>query len=298
MELPSRSAALVVIESVLSGAFLFSSFVGNFLVIVIVFKKPRLCTTTSIYIAALATTDLLNACLPGPLFLASLITGEMPYNSAACNLGGFFMHFLMLVSVTTMGLIAINRYYCVLKPNRYKRVFSTHRSVSYLVCLWTFVAIFTWIPVIGGWAEMAFNPLMACCNCYSVYGKQFFDHRLQLLSRLKVHSAAQQSSCNTPRPWRAGNQADKYILCSGIVICGAMDAHIYRHLSVPGCHKSYPRLVGLAVPFLLQVNSAINPWIYGAMNPAFRKKFKQLLRLSSENQLENIHEEHSNEQQL
>ena len=315
MELPSRSAALVVIESVLSGAFLFSSFVGNFLVIVIVFKKPRLCTTTSIYIAALATTDLLNACIPGPLFLASLITGEMHYNSAACNLGGFFMHFLTLVSVTTMGLIAINRYYCVLKPNRYKRVFSTHRSVSYLVCLWTFVAIFTWIPVIGGWAEMAFNPLMACCNWYFFMesAEMVFTALAVILFMVNSFSIIAFSYYHVSKCIRQHNnqvathqglsvQEIKltntfFVLVLSFVVLW-MPTFTAIFLFRVAIRKSYPRLVGLAVPFLLQVNSAINPWIYGAMNPAFRKKFKQLLRLSSENQLENIHEEHSNEQQL
>lgn len=49
--------------------------------------------------------------------------------------------------------------------------------------------------------------------------------------------------------------------------------------------EMYPRLVGLAVPFFLQVNSAVNPWIYGAMNPSFRKKFVQLIKRSSGNQV-------------
>ena len=122
-ELLSRRSDLVVLESFICALLLILSLVGNVLVIVVVFKKPRLSTTTSLFIAALATTDLINAIIPGPLFLASLITGKMPYAPIACDINGFFMHFLTLASVSTMGLIAVNRYLCVLKPNRYKTIF-------------------------------------------------------------------------------------------------------------------------------------------------------------------------------
>lgn len=42
--------------------------------------------------------------------------------------------------------------------------------------------------------------------------------------------------------------------------------------------ETIPRPVALAVPYELLANSAVNPWIYGAMNPSFRKKLMSILR--------------------
>ena len=293
MELPPRSTALVVTESVLSAVFLLSSFVGNLLIIVIVFKRPRLRTTTTIYIAVLAATDLLNACIPGPLFLGSLITGVMPYNSAICELGGFFMHFLTLVSMPTMALIAINRYYCILKSNSYKKMFSVHRSVFYLASLWTFVAIFTWIPVIGGWAEMAFNPLMACCNWhfFEESAEMVFASMAVILFMINSFIIIAYSYYYVSRCIRQhNNQVSShhglsvhevnltktfYVLVLSFVVMW-MPTFTAIFLFRVAIRKTYPRLVGLSVPFMLQANSAVNPWIYGVMNPSLRRKLKQL----------------------
>ena len=294
--------SLAVLESVLSGLILVCSFIGNFLIISLVFKKPRLGTATNIYIAALAGTDFLNACIPGPLFLASLITQRMPYNSVVCNIGGFFMHFLTLVSTSSMALIAINRYYCILKPTRYKIVFSTRRSLSYLASLWTVVAIFTWIPVIGGWAEMAFNPLMACCNwrffmesaemTFTVLAivvfmiSSFFIIAVsyyhvsrcirQHNNQVATHHGLSVQEINVTKTF--------YVLVLSFVVLW-MPTFTAIFLFRVAIRETYPRLVGLAVPFFLQVSSAVNPWIYGAMNPCFRKKFIQLLKWSSVNQV-------------
>lgn len=297
-----RMLPLAVVESVLSGVILVFSFVGNFLIIVLVFKKPRLDTTTSIYIASLAVTDFLNACIPGPLFLASLITQKMPYNSVVCHIDGFFIHFLTLVSTSTMALIAISRYYCTLKPSRYRIVFSSRRSASYLVSLWTFVALFTWIPVIGGWAEMGFNPLMACCNW------RFFQKTMEMTFTLLVVivfiissfliiavSYYHVSKCirqhNNQVASHHGLSVQEinvtktfFVLVLSFVVLW-LPTFTAIFLYRVALREAYPRQVGLAVPFLLQANSAINPWIYGAMNPSFRKKLIQLVKQSSVNQV-------------
>lgn len=292
----------VVVESTLSGVILVVSFIGNFLIIVLVIKKPLFDTTTRIYIASLAVTDFLNAFITGPLFLASLITQTMPYNSVVCNIDGFLIHFLTLVSTSTMALIAVSRYFCTLKPSRYKIVFSPRRSASYLVSLWTFVALFTWIPVIGGWAEMGFNPLMACCNWRFFYKTMEMTFTLLVVivfiigsflviavsyyhvskcirqhnNQVASHQGLSVQEINVTKTF--------FILVVSFVVLWLPTftaVFLYR----VALRETYPRLVGIAVPFFFQVNSAINPWIYGAMNPSFRKKLMQLVTRSRGNQI-------------
>ena len=165
-EIPFRRGDMVVLDTLTCFLLLILSLVGNVLVIAVVFKKPGLSTTTSLFIAALATTDLINTVIPSPLFLASLVTGKMPYNSIGCDISGFFMHFLTLASVSTMGLIAINRYFCVVQPHRYKIIFPVRRSAIFLASLWVFIAVVVVFRLIVGWARMEFSPLMATCSLH------------------------------------------------------------------------------------------------------------------------------------
>ena len=289
-----RQDDLVVLESLTCTLLLILSFVGNVLVIVVAFKKPRLSTTTSLFIAALATTDLINAIIPGPVFLASLITGKMPYTSAGCDISGFFMHFLTLASVSTMGLIAVNRYFCVLKPNLYKRIFTTRRSAIFLASLWMFIAMVVVLPLIAGWASMEFSPQMASCSlhfnslasetgftvfvilsfvissfvivalCYYFVSKSLRQHRNQLNSRgLSVQEI------NLTKTF--------FVLVVSFIVLW-LPTFVVVVLFRVVLRKTLPRQLALAIPYGLLTNSAVNPWIYGAMNPSFRKKFMSILK--------------------
>lgn len=296
-QIPFRRGELVVLESLTCTLLLILSFVGNVLVIIVVFKKPRLSTTTSLFIAALATTDLINAIVPGPLFLSSLITGKMPYSSAGCDISGFFMHFLTLASVSTMGLIAVNRYFCVLKPNIYKRIFTNRHSVIFLASLWIFIGIVIVFPLIVGWASMEFSPQMASCSlhfssltsetgftvfvmvlfvvssfvivalCYYFVSKSLHQHR----SHLTSNRGLSVQEINLTKTF--------FVLVVSFIILW-LPTFVVVILFRVVLRKTLPRQLALAIPYGLLTNSAVNPWIYGAMNPSFRKKFMSILKRS------------------
>ena len=107
---PPRSTALIVVESVASIALVILAIIGNFLILVALYRNPHLRNSTNIYIAALAVTDLLNACIPGTLFASTMVMGRLMFSLTACRLSGFLVHFLTYVSMATMTLTAVNRY--------------------------------------------------------------------------------------------------------------------------------------------------------------------------------------------
>lgn len=106
---PARSTGLIVFESLVSIALIILAVIGNVLIFVALWRNPRLRNSTNVYIAALAVTDLLNACIPGTLFASTLVAGRLVVGMTACRLSGFLVHFLAYVSVTTMTLTAVNR---------------------------------------------------------------------------------------------------------------------------------------------------------------------------------------------
>lgn len=293
-EIPFRQSSSIVLESFICSILLLLALVGNVLVIVVVFKNPRLSTTTSLFIAALATTDLINVTIPGPLFLVALITGERSYTSIGCGISGFFMHFLTLASVSTMGLIAVNRYFCVLKPSRYKSIFTFRRSAFFLGALWMFIGVVIVFPLIVGWASMEFSPSMATCSlhfnsltsetgftmfvmivfvftsfvlvalCYFFVWKTLRQHRNHLAS---IRGVSVQE-LNLTKTFFV-------LVVSFIVLWLPTFVVIVLFRVVLG--ETIPRPLALAVPYELLANSAVNPWIYGATNPSFRKKLMSIL---------------------
>lgn len=304
--MPFRESGLVVVESLTCAVLLFLSLVGNILVIIVLFKKPRLGSTTSVFIAALATTDLINSIIPGPLFLASLVTGKMSFSSTLCGISGFFMHFLTIASVSTMGLIAINRYFCVLKPNHYKTIFTSRRSVVFLASLWIFIAIVVVFPLIVGWASMDFSPVMAACSlhfnslttetgftafivlsfvvssfatvalCYYFIVKALRQHRHEL-STTHGRAGLSVQEINLTKTF--------FVLVVSFIILW-LPTFVVIVLFRAVFHEALPRQLALAIPFELLANSAINPWVYGAMSPSFRKKFMSILRRSDTNRVQ------------
>lgn len=296
-QIPFRRGELVVLESLTCTLLLILSFVGNVLVIIVVFKKPRLSTTTSLFIAALATTDLINALVPGPLFLSSLITGKMPYSSAGCNISGFFMHFLTLASVSTMGLIAVNRYFCVLKPNIYKRIFTSRHSVIFLASLWIFIGIVIVFPLIVGWASMEFSPQMASCSLHfnsltSETGFTVFVMVLFVVSSFVIVALCYYFVSKSLRQHRSHLTSNRglsvqeinltktfFVLVVSFIILW-LPTFVVVILFRVVLRKTLPRQLALAIPYGLLTNSAVNPWIYGAMNPSFRKKFMSIVKRS------------------
>lgn len=295
--IPFRRSELVVLESLVCILLLILALVGNMIIIIVVFKKPRLSTTTSLFIAALATTDLINALVPGPLFLSSLVTGKMPYSSEGCDISGFFMQFLTLASVSTMDLIAVNRYFCVLKPNIYKRIFTSRNSAIFLVSLWIFIGMVIVFPLTVGWASMEFSPQMALCSLHfnsltSETGFTIFVMVSFVVSSFVIVSLSYYFVSKSLRQHRnhlsnnSGLSAQEinltrtfFVLVVSFIVLW-LPTFVVVILFRVVLRKTLPRQLALAIPYGLLANSAVNPWIYGAMNPSFRKKFLSLLKRS------------------
>ena len=91
------------------------SLTGNIMVCIAVYKNTRLRRKTSLYIIALAVSDLMSAVFVMPLTLGVLITGEWVYGRVICDCQTFFIGFVLYASTVTMGLTAFDRYMRICK---------------------------------------------------------------------------------------------------------------------------------------------------------------------------------------
>ena len=288
--LPPRSVGLVVVESSTSALLVLLGILGNSLLLVSLYRKPRLKSSTGSLIAALAMTDLLNASIPGALFWSSLTTGKMSFSRFGCQISGFFMHFLTYASIATMALTAINRYVCVLKPNVYRKAFSYNRSMLYIASLWAFVAVVVFLPIVSGSSTFAFNPVMASCimkftTANTEAGFTFFIVAFFVVLCLIIISVCYFRVSRFIRHHNMNTISQLSMQEINLTKALFVLVFTFAALWIPAflmivltrlvLKAKLPRQFVLVVPYLIYLNSALNPWIYGVMCPVVRNKMKK-----------------------
>ena len=99
-----------------------AAFIGNILVIVIVYKTPSLRTSTNYYYVNMAVSDFLASVTTWPLYFTneiitssgSLIQGSLA--TAGCKVGVFFRMVSTIVSILSLVLIAVDRFIATIFP--------------------------------------------------------------------------------------------------------------------------------------------------------------------------------------
>jgi len=163
LELPPRSVERVVLESSFWTIMATAGFLGNILVCIAFYRNPVLRKITPIYIVALAITDILNFLTNGIFVEVTLITGGWQFGDAGCFVGAFSSIFLVYASISTMSLIAINRYIRVTRPSLFQCLFATTPSILIVVCLWFMESMIVLLPFVIGRTKFFFNSGYAVC---------------------------------------------------------------------------------------------------------------------------------------
>ena len=140
-----------------------AGFLGNILVCIAFYRNPVLRKITPIYIVALAITDILNFLTNGIFVAVTLITGGWQFGDAGCFVGAFSSIFLVYASISTMSLIAINRYIRVTRPSLFQSLFATTPSIFIVVGLWFIESMIVLLPFVIGRTKFFFNSGYAVC---------------------------------------------------------------------------------------------------------------------------------------
>ncbi|EDO33255.1 predicted protein, partial [Nematostella vectensis] len=123
-------------ESVLCSIFILAALSGNSLVLWIVYKNRNLRTIPNQFVISLALADILMAAICAPPCLSVLIAGTRTFGSFVCQLQGFAIAALACVSLLTMTLVAINRYFLIVRPQTYQWLFTPRKTKAMIVMIW------------------------------------------------------------------------------------------------------------------------------------------------------------------
>ena len=172
LQLKNRSTAVQIVESFFLLLINFTSFSGNLLLGISVIKNPNLRRTVpNMYIITLAVSDFLMSLLGIPFSVASLITGKWPFNNFICQLQGFWILLMCAVSLQTLAVTAVNRYFRVVRSRAsYQRIFSLKKTKITIAILWI-MALFAPLPYVVAGHEFFFHTGKVFCahNAESLY---------------------------------------------------------------------------------------------------------------------------------
>ena len=302
LELETRAAPLVALESGIYILLAILVLLGNLLVLGTVYKSPLLRQNTSAWlITSLAVSDVTMALLCAPPTLAALVSGRWVSGFAVCQAQGYLVMWLACVSVETMALTAVDRYVRVLHPIKHRTLFSPKRVKRYIVAVWIFAGTAP-APYVAAGKVYVFHP-----------GKMFcvHDHLLSAASYViyaHVTVALVVLTCCYIQVWR-GFRANAirlkdvrslpergaritrqdvamtrtlFVTVLGFLFCWT-PILVMDLIAMARGMWSFKRWSFVMYCDLGLLSSCLNPIIYGAMNKMFRSEYKNLFAKTTSN---------------
>ncbi|XP_078371551.1 histamine H2 receptor-like [Oculina patagonica] len=296
----TRSLPAVIVHTVILAATTLLSLTGNSFVCLAFYRKRRLRTITNFYVLSLAVADIMVAAFVFPFRTIASGARSWPFSNKLCQSCGFLVIPWATVSLWTLALTSINRYFCVVKPQRYSVYFTKKKTILSILSIWIFqllvsATFYSAAPSVYRWhpnrlfckdnyrdqnTEMVTQIIFTCFIFLSMllvlfgYGRVY--HVVRQHNRVIVPSL--QNAANSQGSIRAQEIKTCRVLFAavfGFCISWIPSTTVIflesaLKISIPSVAQSIPVLFA-------SISAWINPVIYGVMNRAMRKEFQNIL---------------------
>ena len=299
VELATRTKALELTEAVLLAAINVVALFGNLLTCYAVHRNQRLRTLSNVFVIALSVSDILMSTVCMPFSVVTLFHGRWMFGEKFCRFEGFSVLTFGLVSIGTMGLIAVSRYYCVVKPEKYTVLFKKQRAFLYIAIVWWAVLVGSLPPIFIKNGKFEFQPGKALCSytfesniAYTVFLECVYvatPLTIITICYTKVFRAVSRSNQvfsqeNNLHQLRANVEEAKVTKTLAAVVVGFtccwLPVSVMDNIDAAHGEHTLPRQAYLTYAFLIYLSTTINPFIYGATNRQFRREYKAILKMT------------------
>ena len=298
----------VIVEASILVAICTASILGNTTLFFIFLRRKNLRTISNGFLLNLAFADLLVSVLNMPITVITIIKQQWIFGETACVFLGFTTMLSFVSSVMSLAMIAINRYYYVVRWRTYPAIFTRRKSAMFGATVWLISSSIS-LPPLFGWAEYRYIPGKSYCFVFwpsDVYYMYFmlticffgpltamslsYYHILQFTretkrrvnehrDNLKPSTGTEQENDRHKKRFRMTPEEIKItntllIVDACFMICWAPFA-ITMFIDVYYPHP-LPRAIDIATLLLGYANSMCNPLVYGVRNRAFRKELHLL----------------------
>lgn len=307
--LETRSTGVVIVESAFFLLITFASLFGNFLLCVVLFKNFSFQSLTNILILALSLADILMGAVCMPLTCGTLIHGKWTYGDFSCQIQCFFIYFLAFASLQTIVVTSLNRFYRVVKPTKYRRIFTVKKTIGTLIALWLSSALILTVPLATGALGATFNPAKAACvifkkdaamehksypailrglllllfaiipsvvifTCYFKIFRAVGEHFTRVAPILNSRNRRLKARINL-REMRTTLTLFAVVVMFVLSWLPVFVIEIIQAFAIDWWE--IPREVQLLWTFFGSFSSAANPLVYGLANSSYRREYKRLL---------------------
>ena len=296
-ELKSRSKARIATESGIFTLILSLCLLGNSITLLIMLKNRRMrVIPANMFVASLAISDFALAVLSSFSGFAVVLTSRWPYSELTCQFQGYLAITLAIASMQTLALMALNRYFRIVNPKRYRRYFSKKKTILIICASWLY-SLCAPLPYTISGNKMVFHP--SKFFCYLQIGSRAFTALMaivyvglptciifycypRIFNTVRSHNSNFETSrngSNTVNVEEIKVARTLFVIVVFFNICWTPIFVIDITDTVLG-RWIFPREAYVAYSFLATISSAINPLIYGVLNKNFQKEYLKILRCS------------------
>ncbi|XP_033101030.1 adenosine receptor A1-like [Anneissia japonica] len=272
---------------------------GNLLVMFAVYKNRHLRSVTNSFIVSLALADFLVGLVAIPFAL--ITNAKVSMDKHLCLFLNSFIVVLTQISILSLLAIAVDRYFAVVSPLKYRRVANTKRALCVIIVTWVVAFIVGLVPVMGWHLE----PKDSSCNFVSIIDMNYMVYFnffgfvlpplvIMLCIYIKIFSIVRQQIKQISKTVVAANDDEmahhlsmltvkegKAARALAIVIilfavCW-LPLHILNSISLFCKDINIPYVLLLTAIILSHANSAMNPFVYAYSNNEFRRTFKKVI---------------------
>ena len=291
-----------IIIPAIFGLIVILGFVGNVLVIFVVWSYKQMQNTTNILIVSLAVADLFFIIFCVPFTAASYAMWYWPFGAVWCKIVHFLMHVSAYASVWTLVLLSFDRYLAVVHPIPSMR-FRNRRNTYLLVYItWTFICCGN-VPIFLQYGVLDYKWMgfqrSACVNYAGVknkdvlqifYGCFFaFGYVIPLMLICLLYGFLLKRLLYGVVPGgsqRADSLRAKKRVTKMVVIVVLIFAMCWLPIQViflmqyldPSFEITMESsAIHMAANCLAYMNSCVNPILYAFLSETFRRSFRRLL---------------------
>ncbi|XP_041367928.1 galanin receptor type 1-like [Gigantopelta aegis] len=109
---------------------------GNSLMIYVVSRQPAMRTVTNMYLINLSIVSLLFLLVCVPFTSIAYAITDWPFGGFLCKFVNYIMAVCLLVSVLTLTVTGIDRYYAIVHPMRSRHFRTTKRALAIILSIW------------------------------------------------------------------------------------------------------------------------------------------------------------------
>ena len=139
----------VTINASINGFISMFSIVANSILIVTFARTKSIQNTTNMFLIELSISDLMKATLILPVKVYNQFNDINTFDNSYCQVSGVITTFTTILAVGYLAMIAVVRYYKILKWDVFERVFSLSRGILYSSFIITMVFALALLPVVG-----------------------------------------------------------------------------------------------------------------------------------------------------